>query len=114
MATITVLHGCDQSGTTAQRPGNAPDGFCFFDTDLDIPIFRDNANDLWRDGLGRSIATGVLSLAGAGAPTDGTSGTGAAVASPGCLYQDITNAKLYINTNTKASPLWTVVGAQTP
>jgi len=55
-----------------------------------------------------------LSLAGAGAPTDGTSGTGAAVASPGCLYQDITNAKLYINTNTKASPLWTVVGAQTP
>ena len=26
---------------------------------------------------------------------------------------DTTNAKLYINTNTKASPTWTVVGTQT-
>lgn len=52
-------------------------------------------------------------LYGAGAPTDGTSGTGAGLYQPGSLYIDTTNTKLYINTNTKASPTWTVVGAQT-
>jgi len=51
-------------------------------------------------------------LAGAGAPTDGTSGTGAGDAGPGSLYSDVTNAFLYINTNTKASPTWTKVGTQ--
>jgi len=50
---------------------------------------------------------------GAGAPSDGTSGTGAGLYHPGSLYIDTTGAKLYINTNTKASPTWTVVGAQT-
>lgn len=113
MAVITVLHGIDQSGATAARPSNAPDGFCFFDTTLNIPIFRDNVNALWRDGLGRDITPGVLSLSGAGAPTDGAAGTGAGVAATGCLYQDTTNGVLYINTNTKTAPLWTVVGTQT-
>ena len=50
---------------------------------------------------------------GAGAPTDGTSGTGVDLATPGSLYIDTTNGKLYINTNTAASPTYTVVGAQT-
>lgn len=49
----------------------------------------------------------------AGAPTNGTSGTRAGSAYPGSLLIDTTNKKLYINTNTKASPTWTVVGAQT-
>jgi hypothetical protein len=49
----------------------------------------------------------------AGAPSDGTAGTGAGILSKGALLVDVTNAKLYINTNTKASPTWTVVGAQT-
>ncbi len=66
-----------------------------------------------QDLLGRNIRYGELGLSGEGAPTDGTSGTGAGVASIGCLYQDVTNGKLYINTNTEDSPLWTVVGAQT-
>lgn len=48
----------------------------------------------------------------AGAPTSGTSGTFANQAGPGCLLIDTTNTKLYINTNTKASPTWTVVGTQ--
>ena len=52
-------------------------------------------------------------LYGAGAPTDGTSGTHVGLAAPGTLYIDTTNTKLYINTNTAASPTWTVVGAQT-
>lgn len=46
----------------------------------------------------------------AGAPVNGT--TGANNAGPGSLLIDITGAKLYINTNTKASPTWTVVGSQ--
>lgn len=48
----------------------------------------------------------------AGAPTSGTSGTFAGVAGPGSLLIDTTNTKLYINTNTQASPTWTVVGTQ--
>jgi len=112
MTTRTVLHGIDQSGTTAQRPSNAPEGFVFFDTTLDIPLIRDEANSKWLDLVGRDITPGILSMSGAGYPTDGTSGTGAGVAAPGCLYQDTTNGLLFINTNTKASPLWTVVGTQ--
>lgn len=46
----------------------------------------------------------------AGAPSGSTL---ANVAEKGALLIDTTNAKLYINTGTKASPTWTVVGAQT-
>lgn len=52
-------------------------------------------------------------FANAGAPTNGTSGTFASYAGKGALLIDTTNAKLYINTNTLASPTWTVVGTQT-
>lgn len=47
----------------------------------------------------------------AGAPVNGT--TFAAKALKGALLIDITNAILYINTNTQASPTWTKVGTQT-
>jgi hypothetical protein len=56
---------------------------------------------------------GLAILTNAGAPTSGGSGTGATKAGVGCLLIDTTNAKLYINTGTKASPTWTVVGTQT-
>lgn len=52
-------------------------------------------------------------MVNAGAPTDGTGGTGNGYAGPGSLLIDYTNTYLYINTNTKASPTWTKVGAQT-
>lgn len=55
----------------------------------------------------------VLVQVNAGAPSNGTSGTLAGYAGKGMLLIDTTNGKLYINTNTKASPTWTVVGAQT-
>lgn len=55
----------------------------------------------------------VRTYTNAGAPTNGTSGTLAGVAEKGSLLTDTTNAKLYINTNTLASPTWTVVGSQT-
>lgn len=48
----------------------------------------------------------------ADAPVDGVAGTKAGVAAPGSLLVDTTNLKLYINTNTEASPTWTVVGSQ--
>lgn len=41
-----------------------------------------------------------------GAPTSGTSGTGAGKLGKGCLLIDITNGIIYINIGTKASPSW--------
>ena len=55
----------------------------------------------------------VLPITNAGAPTDGTSGTGADVCGKGTLCIDTTNGVLYINTGTKTSPTWIVVGTQT-
>ena len=54
----------------------------------------------------------ILPMTNEGAPTDGTSGTGAGRAGKGCLLTDVTNGVLYINTGTKASPTWTIVGTQ--
>lgn len=47
---------------------------------------------------------------GAGAPTDGTSGTGAAYYGTGSIYIDSTNAIAYQNVGTKASPVWEAIG----
>lgn len=64
-----------------------------------------------------SYAKGEIRLLGeamiftkAGAPVNGTDG--ANNAGPGSLLIDTSGKKLYINTNTKASPTWTVVGTQ--
>ena len=46
----------------------------------------------------------------AGAPVDGTSGTYAGIVEKGDLLIDSTNANLYQNTNTQASPTWTAFG----
>lgn len=46
----------------------------------------------------------------AGAPVNGTSGTFANVVGVGSFLVDTTNANLYINTNTAASPTWTLIG----
>lgn len=59
-----------------------------------------------------NVIEGVVNiLRNAGAPTDGT--TYAGKAAKGCLLVDTTNAILYINTGTQASPTWTKVGTQT-
>lgn len=52
-------------------------------------------------------------LRGSGAPVNGGAGTFVNVAETGALYLDLANGKLYVNTGTKASPAWTVVGTQT-
>lgn len=52
----------------------------------------------------------VCVLVVTGTPSNGT--TGANVCGPGSLCVSTSTKKLYINTNTKASPTWTVVGTQ--
>lgn len=49
------------------------------------------------------------SAVNAGAPSNGASGTGANLCGPGSLLIDTTDKALYINTNTLASPTWTLV-----
>lgn len=61
---------------------------------------------------GFMLAPGVWLFAKAGVPTAGVAGDGAGWADVGSLCTDSTNGKLYINTNTKASPTWTVTGTQ--
>jgi hypothetical protein len=53
---------------------------------------------------------GVRVFSGSGAPTDGTSGTGAGKAGPGSLYVRTGNGTIYVNTNTQASPTWGALG----
>lgn len=61
---------------------------------------------------GVHLGDGVWIMHAAAAPTAGASGDGAGWAAKGSLYIDSTNGKLYINTNTTASPTWTLVGSQ--
>lgn len=49
----------------------------------------------------------TVTLTKAGAPTNGTNGTGAGIANPGQLLVDTTTGILYQNTGTQASPTWT-------
>lgn len=48
----------------------------------------------------------ILHFVGTGAPTNGTSGTGAGKAVVGSTYVNFTTGDTYRNTNTKASPTW--------
>jgi hypothetical protein len=48
-----------------------------------------------------------------GAPTSGTSGTHAGLANTGDLLSDTSSGTLYIQTGTKASPIWTAAPAGT-
>src|SRR3990172_12003479 len=47
----------------------------------------------------------------AGVPVNGVNGTLAGTAAKGDLLNDSTNANLYQNTNTQASPTWTSISA---
>lgn len=48
----------------------------------------------------------VCRLEGDGAPVDGVEGTGVGFAGKGSQYTDYTTPALYLNTGTKASPVW--------
>lgn len=70
---------------------------------------HDGYNDLeiLKAEVRMSHETCLLQLAGV--PVDGVSGTGAGFAGPGSICIDYTNANLYVNANTKASPTWKLV-----
>lgn len=72
-----------------------------------LPASAGVAGDL--TGYGPFVHEGT---AAGGTPVDGTAGTQAGVAQPGALLISGAAAKLFINTNTLASPTWTVVGGQ--
>lgn len=68
------------------------------------------------EGARQRSASGAASAAGefgpfvnAGAPTDGGAGTQKGVAAKGALLVDATNANLYINAGTLASPIWKLI-----
>lgn len=50
---------------------------------------------------------GVRMMSMSGAPTNGSSGTGATLAAPGSQVLDYTNGVKYMNIGTKAAPVWT-------
>jgi hypothetical protein len=64
--------------------------------------------------IGGVRATALGPYAFTGAPVNGTSGTLAGIAGPGALAVQTDGAppRLFINTGTKASPTWIVVGTQ--
>lgn len=53
----------------------------------------------------------VFPLQTAGAPVNGTSGSGAGVAGPGSMLVRLDTGAWYFNSNTKASPTWTAFGS---
>lgn len=65
------------------------------------------------DGFRASIFTltkgSVQNLSGSGAPTNGTSGTGAGKSNLGSHYRDYTNGVTWENVGTKASPTWSPI-----
>lgn len=63
------------------------------------------------DPAGYGLAV-YSSTANGGTPTGGTAGFGAGTIQPGGIVTATSSKKLFINTNTKASPTWTVVGGQ--
>lgn len=60
-------------------------------------------------GTGAAVA-GLF--AQAGAPADGTTGSFAGRAPTGSLLTDTAAGRLYVNTGSRASPAWTLVGSQ--
>ncbi len=66
--------------------------------------------DIWAD-LRQMADRDIWEIADPGAPTSGTSGTGANFAGLGSVYTNTTNGYKYINTGTKASPTWSLLAS---
>jgi hypothetical protein len=123
-AVVAVIDGSDPSSVTRanaafaarmnnNNAGSGVDyGVDLYDAGRSSGLYSGGGQPLKIAKADVRMTNEVCILNGAGAPTDGTSGTGVAFAGPGSLYIDRTAGKIYINTNTKASPTWTVVGSQ--
>lgn len=68
--------------------------------------------DIWA-ALRQLANNDIWHVADSGAPTSGTSGTGAGFCGPGSEYTNTANGNTYINTNTKASPTWVLLATGT-
>lgn len=77
--------------------------------DYGIDFTNVGSTPLTPDKAELRLSNDVCILTGAGAPSDGESGTGAGYAGPGSIYLDITNKTIRLNEGTKASPTWTTV-----
>lgn len=66
--------------------------------------------DIWA-GLRQLADLDVWEIAQAGAPTNGTSGTGNKFAGIGSKYINTTTGATYVNTGTKASPTWSLLAS---
>ena len=77
--------------------------------DYGLDLFDDHFSKIKYTKADMRMSYEVCVLNGAGAPVDGSSGTGAAFAEKGSIYSDRTNGKLYVNGGTKASPTWKLV-----
>lgn len=75
--------------------------------DPDIAAFQPRLN-VWAM-IKNLLNNNVALLPGSGAPTNGTSGTGAGFAAPSSIYFDYTNGALYYNNGTLLSPVWSAV-----
>lgn len=131
-AAILAVMGGDSGANTSPRAlygvdwqNSTPGSYVGFGLDLEGVIHDGYVEPRYNKGWVRyggrynnagavETVNDVLELFGTAAPTNGASGTGAGDAGPGSRYTRSAgaNSKLYINTNTKASPTWTVVGAQ--
>jgi len=60
---------------------------------------------IWQ-ALSDCANNGIFDVVGAGAPTNGSTGTGAGFLGPGSFYYDSTNQVLYQQTGTLAAPVW--------
>ncbi len=86
-------------------PGNFQGLFGNYVLASDNSLSIDVRDQLYAAQAGFVVPSTYFSVAGA--PTNGASGTHAAVAPKGALLIDVTNAVMYQNTGTLASPTWT-------
>jgi hypothetical protein len=66
--------------------------------------------NIWA-GLKQLSNNDIWDVVDAGAPVNGTSGTGAGFVGIGSVYINTTNGARYINTGTKASPTWSLLAS---
>lgn len=122
------------TNSTVGYSGNPPiiNSFATFGTSVDSTVELTGSIDLTTGALfsgtnpgcairiwdsfvgGWAQNNGTYDFISSGAPTSGSSGTGVLKAGPGSYYTDYTNTNTYINTNTAASPTWTLQGSLPP
>lgn len=120
-AVVAVIDGSDPSSETRanaafaarMNSNNADSGF---DYGVDLHDAGRSAGLYTGGGEPLAIAKAIVRtpleagwIESEGVPTDGGAGTGAGFAGKGAFCVDVTNADLYLNAGSKASPTWKLV-----